>query len=230
MKVLRLGLVLALAGLGSCGSGDGVGSDGYEVIGPKTYSSFIKNWTDNLTPVATVYIDSEEKWKTIFAPAATMAEGQVFGPEASFFDDKAIVLTARVVRQRRANEGTRYRLEGVTRRGGDLTVSVHFDDADMAGSFSIKDFIGVVVPKRDYSVVQVDENGEVVGRLDLAEGQWANPSTQIVASTGAEEKSAEGGGAAAASDGEEGADTAAGEEKEGDSQSGGGGTAGEGGE
>lgn len=149
-----------------------------ELMAPGTYDSFVKNWDSDAVPVLCAFIESEAEWKTVFQPAATMKEDQKFGPDASFFDEKSILVVARVTNidfEDRGNASSTYLIKEVDADGGKLTVSFEYDRQGKAGSSEVKDFAGFIVPKADYKTVHVIENGEALADLDLGAGQWSRP-------------------------------------------------------
>ena len=172
--------VLAFMGILGCEWPEGPGEAvEYTVMGPGTFEIFVKNWDGEQAPALYAYIGSEREWGEVFQAAATMKADQVFGPAAGFFEEKGIVVLARVVKASEADEKSRFTVEGVRVEGGELVVRVGFELPDGHGMYEAKDFVGVVVPKGDYTEVRVIENRVALGTLNLAAGQWSVPAMTV---------------------------------------------------
>lgn len=143
----------------------------HRIIGNDEYQSFVGNWDEQAAPVLCALIRSPAEWDAVFHPAPLMRGKKPFGPEAKVFETEQVLIVARVMD---APQGDVFKVEQVSADGDVLTLRYTFT-APKAASYTVKQFLGLRVPKRDYAKVVVVENGKPVVTLDVKAGQCSVP-------------------------------------------------------
>lgn len=140
------------------------------------YQSFVGNWDEKAVPVLCALIRSPAEWESVFHPAAfgfgTAKQKKPFAPEAKSFESEQLLVVARVMD---APTGEAFKIEKLSADGDVLTLRYTFEKPP-AASYTVKQFLGLRIPKRDYAKVVVIENGQQVGALDVKGGQWSVPA------------------------------------------------------
>jgi len=133
-----------------------------------TYQSFIKNWDEKKQPVLCASIRSAKDWEKIFIPAATMNSKTPFSPPASFYARKQLLVVARVISApSEAERGKIFTATAVSVRNGALQLDYDYRSPQPGGSYQIKDYLSVSIPKDAHptGTVTFIENGKVVCEL-----------------------------------------------------------------
>jgi hypothetical protein len=140
------------------------------------YQSFIRNWDEKAVPVLCALIRSSAEWESVFHPAAfgfgTAKQKKPFAPEAKSFESEQLLVVARVMD---APTGEVFKIEKLSTDGDVLTLRYTFTKPP-AASYTVKQFLGLRIPKHDYAKVVVIENGQQVGAFDLKGGHWSAPA------------------------------------------------------
>lgn len=144
----------------------------FKRMGADEYQSFIGNWDEKATPVLCALIRSPAEWDSVFHPAAVMRQKKPFGPEAKSYETEQLLVVARVMD---APKGEPFAVEKLSSDGDVLTLNYSFTQPKSA-SYTVKEFLGLRIPKRDYAKLVVIENGKQVATLDLNNGQWSVPA------------------------------------------------------
>ena len=66
--------------------------------------------------------------------------------------------------------------ERVIERDQELALHYRFNASRTNATFSVKNYLAVLIPRHDYKKVTFFENGKQVGELNSAEGQWSVPA------------------------------------------------------
>lgn len=140
----------------------------FTIVRNSTYQSFIKNWDEKKQPVLCGSIRSASDWETIFSPAATMQNKKPFSPPASFYARKQLLVVARVVSAPgEAEKGTIFTARAVSEKSGTLQLDYDYRAPKSGGSYQIKDFLLISIPKDVHpaGTVTFVENGKLVCEL-----------------------------------------------------------------
>ena len=143
------------------------------------YQSFIQNWDEQKNPVLYALIQTPEQWDAVFHPAPVMAQNQVFSPDPKVYAKESILIVARVIPAPGSGKKV-FKLEKIDIDGKVLTLHYQFNAPVEPASYTVKDFLGVFIPKGDYAQVIFIENGKPAGKLDIAQGQWSVPPMAAV--------------------------------------------------
>jgi hypothetical protein len=138
------------------------------------YQSFIKNWDDQKNPVLYALIQTPKQWNAVFHPAPVMGQNKLFSPDPKVYEKESILIVARVIPAPGSGQKV-FKLEKIDIDGKTLTLHYQFAAPAESASYTIKDFLGVFVPKGDYKQVIFIENGKPAGSLDITKGQWSVP-------------------------------------------------------
>ncbi|NTG48022.1 hypothetical protein G6M04_11575 [Agrobacterium rhizogenes] len=137
----------------------------FTVVRNSAYQSFVKNWDEKKQPVLCGSIRSASEWEKIFNPAATMQNKKPFSPAASFYARKQLLVVARVVSAPSEGEqGKIFTATAVSVKNGALQLNYDYRAPQPGGSYQIKDYLLVSIPKNAHPAGPVTfiENGKVV--------------------------------------------------------------------
>jgi len=173
IALIAIPLLLVSAGSGARAEGESLK---YRTFGTEEFQSFVKNWDDTKHPVLYALIRSPREWDLVFHPAPVMGKNRPFGPERTLYEKEQILLVARTMPMP-AGGGLKevFQAEAVAANGDQLVLRYRFRNAKQEASFTVKNYLGVVIPKRDCKEVVFVENGVPVGVLNVAKGQWSVP-------------------------------------------------------
>jgi len=147
----------------------------YKRIGVGEYQNFLKNWDETKQPVCFALLQSPAQYGALFAPAPVMGKKRPFAPDKEVFAKEQILVVARVIAMPE-NLDKVFEVDRLVEKGQTLEFVYRFNAPKTGASFSVKDFLAVRIPKRDYQKVVILENGKPVGELKPAEGLWAVPA------------------------------------------------------
>jgi len=150
----------------------------YRTVGAEDFQSFIKNWDDKKQPVLYALIQTPAQWHAIFQPAAVMGGNRPFGPDKKEFEKNQLLVTARVMFPPDTNKV--FQVEKVSANDEELVLSYRFDEPKTPKSYTVKNYLGVWLPKRTFKRVIFIENGKRSGVLDVSEGQWSLPAMNLM--------------------------------------------------
>lgn len=158
-------------------AGTVLGSEPIEVttIRQGEYATFLVNWDDTTTPVFRAVIRTPHDYAAVFHPAPVMGNRRPFSPPDTFFDEAMIVVVARVVDAPAAGEKP-LTVESLVADGDDLVLRYRFTPPAAKAAFTVKESLVVRVPRREIGHLRFVENGEHVGVLGVADGEWAVPA------------------------------------------------------
>lgn len=91
--ISKILIMLLLAGTSAPGLAQ---EPSYTVLDPKAYQSFVANWTPSNKPLCAA-IQSQADWDAVFHPAPVMGANRPFGPPAEFWNDRAVLVLAKVI-------------------------------------------------------------------------------------------------------------------------------------
>jgi len=147
----------------------------FEIIDPGKYQSFVMNWDDQKYPALYAVIRSKAEWDKVFHPAPVMEARKPFAPKPEIFEKQVLLVVARVMPS--PGDAEVFQVESAQAADGKLVLKYKYQ-APKPGSatFTVKQFLGVLVPKADYNSVEFIENGASLGALGLKKGAWRVPS------------------------------------------------------
>lgn len=146
----------------------------YTTVGVGDYQNFIKNWDEKKSAALYALIQTPAQYTTLFHPAPLMGVKRPFAPETALYDKEQILLLARVMAA--PDDMSRvFEVERVIERGRQLELHYRFNEPRTPATFSVKNYLALRIPKRDYARVIFVENGKQVGELNTAKGQWSVP-------------------------------------------------------
>jgi hypothetical protein len=148
----------------------------YRTIGTADFQSFIKNWDDKQEPALYALIRTPAEWTAVFHPAPVMGKHKSFAPADAEFEKEQLLVIARVMFPPDGDMAKVFRVEEISVSGEELVFSYKFDEPKAPKSYSIKNYLGVWVPRRAVGKVVFVENGQRVGVLDVSRGQWSVPT------------------------------------------------------
>ena len=140
-------------------------------LDPDDYRSFVGNWMPQGAPLCAA-MRSADDWNRVLHPAATMGSTRPFAPPAGLWNDRAVLLIARVVPA--GDSAHAFRLLGVERTQDAIEVNVLFKSAPPASS-SEKVWLAVEVQKPLPALVRFRQEGNIVCALSPDRGNWVAP-------------------------------------------------------
>ena len=143
----------------------------YRILDPGAFQSFVKNWDNKEHPVLYAAIGSSNDWDAVFGPAPVMGRTRPFAPNGKLYEKELILIVSRVVKPPAA-----FKLEDISDSKGELVFRYAFKAGESNASFTIKQHMAVVVPKREYKTIAFIENGKRIGLLNIDKGQWSVPT------------------------------------------------------
>lgn len=152
----------------------------YHTVGVGDFQSFVKNWDAEKHPILYALIQNSAQWNTIFHPAPVMGSKHnlPFAPDDKQFEKEQLFISARVMfpsKELSSKAKTVFQVEKVTASDKELMLSYRFEEPKIREPFTVKNYIGVWVPKHNYQKVTFIENGKPIGTLELSKGQWCFP-------------------------------------------------------
>jgi hypothetical protein len=141
----------------------------FKTIMSGSYQSFLKNWDDERHPVFCTLMRNSREWDEWMHPAAVMGGKKSFGPPSSFFDNRQLLLVARVMQAPDAAERPHvFTPLSVTLRDGVLRANYLYRKPASGATYSIKDYLLLSIPKERFTTgkVQFFENDKKVCELD----------------------------------------------------------------
>lgn len=143
----------------------------YTVLDPKAYQSFVANWTPSNKPLCAA-IQSQADWDAVFHPAPVMGANRPFGPPAEFWNDRAVLVLARVIDS--GDTAKVFQLTGVHRDENVVEVDYSFRLTPPASS-QIKWWLGVAAAKPLPPTVRFKEDGRLVCAVEPGTRTWLRP-------------------------------------------------------
>ncbi len=150
----------------------------YKRISVGEYQNFIGNWDDKKDPVLCALIRSAREYSAVFHPAPVMRLRKPFAPDEELFDKELIILIAKVMTAP-ADTDKAFADATVTETGDTLMIHYRFIDAKSDATYTVKNFLALRIPKRDYKRVLFLENGKQAGELKPSEGGWCNIKLEV---------------------------------------------------
>jgi hypothetical protein len=146
----------------------------YQQIEMSEYQNFINNWDENKSAVLYALIQTPARYDALFHPAALNGAARPYAPEPELYFKEQILVIARVM-QASENMGNVFEVERVMEKGRELTLYYRYNEPKNDATFTIKNYLAIRIPKRDYKKVVFIENGKLVGNLYISQGQWSVP-------------------------------------------------------
>jgi len=146
----------------------------YKRMSVGDYQNFLKNWDDKKHVVLYALIQTSARYDALFHPAPVMGARRPFAPDAEVYAKEQILVVARVM-VAPENMDKVFEVERITEKGQELALYYHFNEPKTKATFSVKNYLAVRIPKRDYKKVIFVENGKQIGELDITKGQRSVP-------------------------------------------------------
>lgn len=162
---------LAAWGVPACRAAEPVA---FSTIAPDEFANFPVNWDDATTPVFRGLLRTPEEYAAVFHPAAVLGNRKPFAPPPSTFDDGMILVVARVIDAPAGGE-TPLVVESLTRDGDDLVLRYRFVPPAARATSTVKHALVLRLARQPVGRVRFVENGEPLGDLRVAAGEWAVP-------------------------------------------------------
>lgn len=147
----------------------------YKRMGIGDYRNFLKNWDEKKHAVLYALIQTPGQYDALFHPAPLMGAKRPFAPDAYVYTKEQILVVARVTGAPE-NMDKVFEVERVIERDQELALHYRFNATRTNATFSVKNYLAVLIPRHDYKKVTFFENGKQVGELNSAEGQWSVPA------------------------------------------------------
>jgi hypothetical protein len=162
----------AALGLAMAGAPAGAAPVAYRVLDTGAYQSFVGNWTPDSAPLCAV-IDSSAHWDAVMHPAAMMGGSRRFAPPPETWTSHVVLLIARVIPG--GGKGTALQPVSVDGAVASLDVDYRFTPPP-AGSYTIKAYVALEIPRLVPATVVFKENGQTVCMLKPRDGAWLSPA------------------------------------------------------
>ncbi len=145
----------------------------FQRISSGVYQNFVKNWDDKKDPALCALIRSAEEYSAVFHPAPVMRGNKPFAPDKEIYDKEQIIVVAKVMIAPADMDGAFADVK-VLESGDTLVVSYKMSEAKSDATYTVKNFLALRIPKKDYKRVLFMEGGKQVGELKPSEGAWCN--------------------------------------------------------
>jgi hypothetical protein len=144
-------------------------------MGIGDYQNFLKNWDEKKHPVLYALIQTPAQYAAMFQPAPVIGAKRPFAPGRELYSKEQVLVVARVI-VAPENMDKVFAVERVTARDHVLALHYRFTEPKTTATFTVKNYLAVRIPRHDYQKVIFFENGNKVGELNTAEGQWSVPA------------------------------------------------------
>lgn len=139
------------------------------------YQNFIINWDVKAQSVLYAFIQNPVQYQALFQPAAVNQAAGAVAPDAEMFSKKQILVVARATT---ASENTDsvFSVERIEEKNKELLFYYRYSEPKTAATWTTKSYLTIRIPRRDFHKVIFIENGEKIGELNTAAGQWSAPT------------------------------------------------------
>ncbi len=137
------------------------------------YQNFIGNWDDKVNPVLCALIKSPEQYNSVFHAAAVMHGKKPYAPDLELYAKEQIILVAKVMTAP-ADMDKAFADVRVTETGDTLMIHYRMNDAKSDATYTVKNFLALRIPKKDYKRVVFLEGEKQVAELKPSKGTWCN--------------------------------------------------------
>jgi hypothetical protein len=178
--LITIAIVAALVCPAS-GAADNTGTESkeqavaYKRMSVGDYQNFLKNWDEKKHAVLYALLQTPAQYDALFHPAPVMGNKRRFAPEAKLYAEEQILVVARVMAAP-GNMDKVFEVERVTETNQELVLHYRFNEPRTNATSSVKNYLAIRIPRRDYKRVVFVENGKQVGELNTAKGQWSVPA------------------------------------------------------
>jgi hypothetical protein len=147
----------------------------YQKIGVGDYQNFLINWDEKRYPVLCALIRTPVQYDALFHPAAVMDDKRPFAPGAEIYTKEQVLMVGRVMAAP-GNMDKIFEVERIVENGRELAFRYRFHEPGTNATFTVKNYLALLIPRHEYRKVIFFENGKRVGELKTAEGQWSVPA------------------------------------------------------
>lgn len=176
-NLFRIGILAAM--LSTVAAGAEPPSNGQVIttqrVAPGDYQAYVRNWDEKTYPVLLACIQSVAQWNAVMAPAAVMGKHAPFSPKEDQFARNHLLLLAQVMPGGSDDIAKRFKVGSAVLKDGELTLNVTMTMPSNKVNYTIKNYLGVWVPKMLVNKVVFMENGKRIGALEVGRGQWSIP-------------------------------------------------------
>ena len=177
-RMLKVTLALAVCVVSFLSVAKGEQSKGNEVsfqrIKIDEYQNFLKNWDSVKHPVLFALIQNASQYDMLFAPAAVGGNKKPFAPDGKIYEKEQLIIVAKEMIAPPNMEAS-FKVEKISEEDGNLILSYVYNRVNSNATYSVKNYLGLRIPKKMYKKMILIQNGEKIGELRLAEGEWVMP-------------------------------------------------------
>lgn len=139
------------------------------------YLNFLKNWDDAKHPTLFALVRNPKEYDLLFGAAPVIGARKEFAPPKDLYNREQLLIIGRVIPA--TNEPDKVLIaERLLAEGKQLIVRYKFQPPAQPASFQQKNWLTILLPKREFESILFVENNKEIGALKLNEGQWAIPT------------------------------------------------------
>jgi hypothetical protein len=138
------------------------------------YQNFLKNWDSVKHPVLFALIQNATQYDMLFSPAAVGGNKKPFAPDGKIYEKEQLLIVAKEMIAPPNMEAS-FKVEKLSEEDGNLVLSYAYNRVKSNATYSVKNYLGLRIPKKSYKKVTFIQNGEKVGELHLDQGEWVTP-------------------------------------------------------
>ncbi|MBI4804897.1 MAG: hypothetical protein HY795_06650 [Desulfovibrio sp.] len=147
----------------------------YTRIASGEYQNFVVNWDENTVPVLCALLSFPAQYAAVFHAAPVMGGARPYAPSPQTFEKEQVLVVARVM-PAPENMDAVFTVERVVENGTELTLFYRYTAPTTRATYTVKNQLSLLIPKRAYTKVSFYENGKLAGELNTAAGQWCVPA------------------------------------------------------
>jgi hypothetical protein len=176
MSKVVLGVVISIASMLAVAQGEQVEGNkvSFQRIKIDEYQNFLKNWDSVKNPLLYAIIQNPSQYDTLFAPAAVGGNKKPFAPDVKVYEKEQIVIVAKEMIAPPNMEAS-FKVENLSEEDGNLVLSYVYNRVKSNATYSVKNYLGLRIPKKAYKKLIVIQNGQKLGELQLDQGEWVSP-------------------------------------------------------
>jgi hypothetical protein len=138
------------------------------------YQNFLKNWDSVKHPVLYALIQNASQYDMLFAPAAVGGSKKPFAPDGKVYEKEQLLIVAKEMIAPPNMEAS-FEVEKLSEEDGNLVLSYVYNRVKSNATYSVKNYLGLRIPKKAYRKLILIQNGEKIGELQLDQGEWVMP-------------------------------------------------------
>lgn len=146
----------------------------FQRIKTDDYQNFLKNWDSFKHPSLYAIVQNAAQYDMLFAPAAVGGNKKPFAPEGKIYEKEQLLIVAKEMIAPPNMEAS-FKVEKLSEEDGNLVLSYVYNRVKSHATYSVKNYLGLRIPKKTYKKVIFIQNGEKVGELRMDAGEWVMP-------------------------------------------------------